>query len=375
MDILPQEIWLKVLSYLDGESLKSVESACYTFSNWLKDELFWFNKCKAALHEVSAYPKLELKRNKTKTPWRDLYINLICPYKYLLGYWQKFTSSENEYTGQLLRFFILVDLGLIYGQISRASEDGYKFETRINIHSDGEFSSYSSVERYPFGITKHELLSLPVDTVCEQRPLDDHSEYMKHVYSQEVIEFEGLATDSEEEVSRWVKFRSFSQWDVDGVAPAVYKSIYGPHGEELVLLHGVPNERKLIGTKILGDRNVPFGKHSFVIDLDRPLVLNSSQQDSCETLVAVHAGEETAQKTSSQPFCVPSGASYADQNILKFNTCIERYAGRGTLAYDDYTDPWWCDTHFIRFDEDNFAVHFFYGHYLGFYTRHRDIVF
>jgi len=42
------------------------------------------------------------------------------------------------------------------------------------------------------------LLSLPVDTVCEQRPLDDHSgEYMKHVYSQEVIEFEGLATDSE----------------------------------------------------------------------------------------------------------------------------------------------------------------------------------
>jgi len=47
--------------------------------------------------------------------------------------------------------------------------------------------------------------------------------------------------------------------------------------------------------------------------------------DDLFSLVAVHAGEETAQKTSSQPFCVPSGASYADQNILKFNTCIERY--------------------------------------------------
>jgi len=65
-------------------------------------------------------------------------------------------------------------------------------------------------------------------------------------------------------VSRWVKFRPFSQWDVDGVAPAVYKSIYGPHGEELVLLHGVPNERKLIGTKILVCR-FQFAKYQRIV--------------------------------------------------------------------------------------------------------------
>ena len=45
MDILPDELWLRIFGLLDGEALKSVEKVCEGFADLLSDELFWFSKC------------------------------------------------------------------------------------------------------------------------------------------------------------------------------------------------------------------------------------------------------------------------------------------------------------------------------------------
>ena len=43
--VLPQEIWYRILTYLDGQSLKQVMIADERVDNMLDEELFWFKKC------------------------------------------------------------------------------------------------------------------------------------------------------------------------------------------------------------------------------------------------------------------------------------------------------------------------------------------
>ena len=67
----------------------------------------------------------------------------------------------------------------------KSEQLAHDFENCVVIHSDGELSSHLPVERYPFGISRHEMN-------FEYEPAEDQSMYMGQVYSSEIIDFEGL---------------------------------------------------------------------------------------------------------------------------------------------------------------------------------------
>ena len=68
--------------------------------------------------------------------------------------------------------------------------------------------------------------------------------------------------------------------------PGLFKSIYGPHGLELVLLQGPEGGyiKETTGVKVTGDPNVPFDEISFKIDHDQCLNIPLDIQGSSEAI-------------------------------------------------------------------------------------------
>lgn len=88
----------------------------------------------------------------------------------------------------------------MHGYISKFNkEDEVDFIKVITLHNDGEFSTHAAVEPYPLGVQEHEVSpgSL-IETCFSTRPSDDHSKYMKHIYTSEKIKFAGLPSEHAE---------------------------------------------------------------------------------------------------------------------------------------------------------------------------------
>lgn len=49
LKLLPQEVWLSIFSYLDGESLQLLMLTDSIIEHWLDEELFWFQKCQRGM--------------------------------------------------------------------------------------------------------------------------------------------------------------------------------------------------------------------------------------------------------------------------------------------------------------------------------------
>lgn len=85
---------------------------------------------------------------------------------------------------------------MIHGYISVFEEDGgITFTSCISLHSDGEFSTQASVEPYPLGVIKHEILDKPVETCSSHRPSDDHSKYLPEIYTSEIVHIAGITNE------------------------------------------------------------------------------------------------------------------------------------------------------------------------------------
>ncbi|XP_067951567.1 F-box only protein 31-like [Watersipora subatra] len=378
MEILPKEVWLHIFSYLDGASLRIVENICISFRDWLDDELFWFHRCKKALATVPSHKPLVTERAKAKAPWKDLFLNLISPYQFLLGCWQQVmegheSKNNQSHRGTLLKFSILPNLGVIYGYMSeyRLEELSHSFVNVVVIHSDGEFSTHRSVERYPLGVQNHFIRTL--DSLLVYRPLDSHAKYLDQVYSSEVMEFNGLGDSTD--TTTWVKLHPLDMHSGCTLKPGVFASLYGgAHGEELIHICQLPSENLIVGSKLLGDRNVPYGKHTFVIDLNKPLVLSLAEQESVSRLSEVVPVDPKDDIPDSQPFKIPDGM-YRETDGHNYDSCIARYAGKITYAHDDYQDPWWAEAHFVLFSQDVMGIlTTTYPTFLV-YTRRPDFIF
>uniref|UniRef100_A0A672TEX1 F-box domain-containing protein n=1 Tax=Strigops habroptila TaxID=2489341 RepID=A0A672TEX1_STRHB len=146
----------------------------------------------------------------------------------------------------------------------------------------------------------------------------------------------------------------------DFIKPGLFKGTYGSHGLEIVMLsfHG----KKVKGTKITGDPNIPAGQQTVEIDLAHPLQLPDIE-NLCSFSELSHIvlevreqvcaeGEETT-APASQPFVLPMGVISRNEDYSR--TCRICYYGMGLIAGHGFTSPKRTPAVFVLFDDDCFG--------------------
>lgn len=97
LDQLPDELIITIFSYLDLESIRSIQIVCKSFAQLLEDEVFWFSKCQRGKFSATTsesshnlHSEFVFIRNGTRTPCfiSDVAILCLCSHSFLLS-WQK----------------------------------------------------------------------------------------------------------------------------------------------------------------------------------------------------------------------------------------------------------------------------------------------
>lgn len=165
------------------------------------------------------------------------------------------------------------------------------------------------------------------------------------------------------------------------IQPGFFKGTYGSHGVEVVLVSYEGN--RLHGTKVTGDPNVPAGKLSLEVHLDKPLLLRKSQQLTLQDLKQInpsdHGISEGQEEPLQQPFVVPQEVEdrgfvgVCEHYHIPQDVCKKRYFGTGLIAMHGFRMPSRTECHFIIFNENVFAFLWMELASISVYSRAEDI--
>jgi len=159
------------------------------------------------------------------------------------------------------------------------------------------------------------------------------------------------------------------------IQPGLFKATYGSHGIEVIQIYYQVRAKEIIGLKITGDPNVPFGEVSFKGYLDKPITremmvsanegadyfeqLRNSfdKATSDEKNDDDNTGDQFYDQQDLQPFEIPKSFCLSDElqsDGLKEYKC--RFAAKIQIAMAGFHDPRFVDAHIIIFSENTIAV-------------------
>ena len=154
------------------------------------------------------------------------------------------------------------------------------------------------------------------------------------------------------------------------IKPGIFKATYGSHGIELLRVDYSKDAKKLVGWKITGDPNVPFGETSFIGYLDKPIGShNLTDDEGLDYFVKLrHSFDKTMTENSDgkralmedpspQPFELPESFCLKDSLLLNdLKTYKWRFASQVQIAKAMFQEPKYVDAHIIIFSENTLAV-------------------
>ena len=158
------------------------------------------------------------------------------------------------------------------------------------------------------------------------------------------------------------------------IQPGLFKATYGSHGIEIIQLHYLVTSKEIIGLKITGDPNVPFGEVSFKGYLDKPItgeMMVSGQEGIGYFEQLRHSFDKATRDKKNddditndhvydqnlQPFELPKSFWLSEElqsDGLKEYKC--RFAAKIQIAMAGFHDPRFVDAHLLIFSENTIAV-------------------
>ena len=153
------------------------------------------------------------------------------------------------------------------------------------------------------------------------------------------------------------------------IQPGLFKATYGSHGIEIIKLYYIEPSKEIIGLKITGDPNVPFGEVSFKGYLNKPITreMMVSAQEGIGYFEQLRSSFDKATSDDKnqddntndrvydqnlQPFELPKSFCLTGElqsDGLKEYKC--RFAAKIQIAMAGFHDPRFVDAHMIIFSE------------------------
>lgn len=160
------------------------------------------------------------------------------------------------------------------------------------------------------------------------------------------------------------------------IKPGCFNATYGSHGIEIIQLRYDNDKNEIVGLKITGDPNVPFGEISFKGYLNKPIKpppMSDDDEDSAmnyfeklQNSFNISMDSEDCHSLdlnppTQQPFELPASFSLHTSlnDFLTLNDLKEylwRYASRIQIAGGGFQNPSFVDAHLIIFSEDTIAL-------------------
>ena len=153
------------------------------------------------------------------------------------------------------------------------------------------------------------------------------------------------------------------------IKPGFFKATYGSHGNEIIRVYYDTSGKEIIGSKITGDPNIPFGKISFKAYLNKPIIremmsdkaeknyfenLQSSFNSAMEGEDVPVSGENNP---SLQQFEIPESFRLNDDlNLKDLKEYLWHFAAKIQIAMPGFYQPRFVDAHMIIFSEDTIAA-------------------
>ena len=141
-----------------------------------------------------------------------------------------------------------------------------------------------------------------------------------------------------------------------GLAPGLFKGMYGAHGVELVHL----NDGQVV--KVTGDPNVPFNQVTFRVTMKNKIVLPLEMQENLDDVIQATLVDyqeymiDGDNDTDTYDFLVPE--SMNERIPIPHRKCLGRWVGEAQIAAHMFVDSSFIPANFILFSQDEFAVMF-----------------
>jgi len=381
LQVLPIELQLSVMSYLNPGNLSALAATCKHFNFLSKDEFIWI--------EI-IFREFAIKvKSRQDFSARHFYKTVLHKHKHILGVWNR---TNLKFYGGILKVTALCD--------------SIQFQELIPPHKiEGDFKiqdfmkiSYKHDSDQPITQIQTKLLNT---NSSEIRSNDDELEFSLIFQDSEDItenpaDWRSVMTDFITTISgegasmtdllmfRFIetihsralyRYEKLQPGNNDLKLPIVeglYLGTYGPHGMEVIQLTATSSPhlvRGAEGTKVTGDPNVSFGKVSFRVTDDRCLDMTKQEQDSMFEVERFSKNQKFIdyREDLSLDFVAPVDAH--QREMLPFSKCIGRWNCECQIAQHGGYNASFIPGHFILFSQDYFAVLFIELRSISLYKR------
>ncbi|XP_068696805.1 F-box only protein 31-like [Montipora foliosa] len=358
---LANELLASIFKHLNGFELCTVARTCRRFRDASHIEEIWQHLCDRD------YGASSLRQWPEGTTYRDLYINVLHKYGYLLGLWK---CDVNPYGG--LVYIEIVQGGIdafdcrapLDPDITSVLRRRRIFSIRIE-EGKSVVLCYSSWDDTPHYATLHKekidgkkVVRFYLQCSNQERhefPREREKgmqflrRWMKDEYDNENLLFYQPHM-IQLVLMKYVNMHSMHRMPIDFEAlelpqqtdeelvikPGIFKGTYSSHGVELVMVTFSSAEDKILGIKITGDPNVPEGKLTFEVDLRRPVIEE----------LPVSEGQQ-------RPFELPNVIEARFTDFPPFYQA--KYHGAGQIASHGFLSPRMTPGVFVLFNDDLFG--------------------